>query len=65
MVAEKIDIRQHQISEWKKQLLEQADIVFGSAEEHKSANESRLKELYAKIGERALENNILAKALGR
>jgi transposase len=39
--------------------------VFGSVQEHKSADEARLKELHAKIGELTLENDFLAKALGR
>ncbi len=64
-LAEQFDVHQKQISEWKKQLLEQADTVFGSAQEHKAADESRLKDLHAKIGELALENDFLAKALGR
>ena len=64
-LAEQFDEHQNQISEWRKQLLERVDTVFGSAQEHKSADESLLKELHAKIDELALENDFLAKALGR
>jgi transposase-like protein len=64
-LAEKLDVHQNQIQDWKKQLLEQAESVFGSSQERKSADESHLKDLHAKIGELALENDFLAKALGR
>jgi len=64
-LAEQFDIHQNQIHEWKKQLLDQADTVFGSSQERKTADESQLKDLHAKIGELALENDFLAKALGR
>jgi hypothetical protein len=46
-------------------LLDQADTVFGSGQEHKTADEAHLKDLHAKIGDLALEHDFLAKALGR
>ncbi len=64
-LAEQFDVHQNQISEWKKLLLEQADTVFGSTQAHKAADAAQLKDLHAKIGELALENDFLAKALGR
>ncbi len=64
-LAEQYEVHQSQIQDWKKQLLEQADTVFGSNQERKAADESQLKDLHAKIGELALENDFLAKALGR
>ncbi len=64
-LAEQFDLHQNQIQDWKKQLLDQADSVFGSGHEQKAADEAHLKDLHAKIGELALENDFLAKALGR
>ena len=38
-LVEQFDIHQNQIHEWKKQLLDQADTVFGSGHECKAADE--------------------------
>ena len=64
-LAEQFDVHQNQIQDWRKHLLDQADTVFGSTQEHKAADDAHLKDLHAKIGELALENDFLAKALGR
>lgn len=37
--VEQFDIQQNQIQDWKRQLLEQADTVFGSSQERKTADE--------------------------
>ncbi len=64
-LSEQYDVHQNQIQDWKKQLLDQASSVFGSSQERKKADESQLKDLHAKIGELALENDFLSKAPGR
>lgn len=64
-LAEQFDLHQNQIQDWKKQLLDQASSVFGSGYEEKKDSEAHLKDLHAKIGELALENDFLSKALER
>ena len=51
---------EHQISEWKRQLLERAAEVFGTGAGVEPVN---LAPLHAKIGQLALENDFLERAL--
>ena len=60
-IAQKHDVHPNQIVDWKNQLLERAASVFGA--EAASAPAVDLKELHAKIGQLALENDFLAGAL--
>ena len=57
------DVHANQIVDWKNQLLDRASSVFGA--ETTSAPTIDLKELHAKIGQLALENDFLAGALSK
>jgi len=64
-LADRFDVHPNQVKQWKQQLGEQAAEVFGAGEESRKTDEADLEKLHAKIGQLALENDFLAKALGR
>ena len=62
-LSQRFQVHQNLIVQWKKQLLDRADEVF---EKDKRFEEGpNVKELHAKIGQLAMENDFLAGALGR
>lgn len=65
-LAQQFDLHANQIKQWKDQLLDGAEGVFGAS----SGNEPAapvldVKTLHAKIGELTLENDFLSGALGK
>jgi transposase-like protein len=64
-LAERFDVHPNQITQWKTQLLERAAGVFETAGEKSAAEGPNIKDLHAKIGQLALENDFLSGALDR
>lgn len=58
------DVHANQINDWKNQLLERAASVFGG-EASNASPVVDLKDLHAKIGQLALENDFLSGALNK
>lgn len=63
-LSAKFDVHQNQITEWKRQLLKNADQAFGGKQASGDA-EATIKELHAKIGQLSMENDFLEQGLTR
>ena len=64
-LSEQFEVHVNQITQWKTQLQDRASDVFATAAERNESSVPDVKELHAKIGQLAMENDFLASALGR
>jgi len=64
-LVKKFDVHANQITDWKKQLLSQAQDVFGKGARKAADSEQAIQELHAKIGQLTMENDFLESGLTR
>jgi len=64
-LIKKYDVHANQISDWKKQLLEGAEDVFGKSAQKAEQSEETVEALHAKIGQLTMENDFLERGLER
>ena len=62
-IAARHEVHPNQVSTWKRQAVEGIGAAFAGGAKGASADESRLKEAYAKIGELTLERDFFRNGL--
>jgi transposase-like protein len=63
-LSDQFDVHPNQVQDWKKQLLNGAENVFGAHKVETEYSEAEKQKLHAKIGQLSMENDFLSKALG-
>lgn len=64
-LADTFKVHASQIKQWKKQLLDQASVLFADPKEKKKTTDKQVQTLHAKIGQLTMENDFLVKVLGQ
>lgn len=64
-MVKKFDVQAAQISQWKKQLLDNASDAFGKGGKAEADSDKTVQELHAKIGQLTMENDFLERGLER
>jgi transposase-like protein len=63
-LVSKFDVHANQIQQWKKQLLDQAEDIFGRGGQRDEQQRHDSKDMQAKIGQLTLEVDFLKQVLG-
>lgn len=64
-LVKKFDVHANQITDWKKQLLNNASDIFGKNAQKAEQSEETIEQLHAKIGELTMEKDFLERGLER
>lgn len=64
-LAQKHEVHPHQISAWRREMLEKAGKVFGAPDGATVDVERRIRELYEKVGQLTRERDFWSRALGQ